>query len=91
MRCSFSYFIADISHAGMMQSSMYNDVKGGPCNSKNRISVCPTILLAVGHAVGHVRPTANSRGSRRALEDSAYMVSHYHIVQYFNNDFVEIN
>jgi len=24
----------------------------------------------LGHAVGHVRPTANSRGSRRALEDS---------------------
>lgn len=54
-----------------LSSSIYKDVKGGPCNSKNRISVCPTILSTVGHAVGHVRPTANSRGSRRALEDNA--------------------
>lgn len=62
---------------------MYNDVKGGPCNSKDRISVCPAILSAVGHAVGHVRLTANSRGSRRALEDNAciqYLTMLYNIL-----------
>lgn len=39
--------------------SMHNDVKGGPCNSRNRISVCPAILPAVGHAVAHVCPPAH--------------------------------